>query len=164
MVSGFSRTSFLFDSQIEIDYSIGMPGREAVKAATRTDKPQWLPTPENITTANVCRLSGQRARSACEHVDVMDEKSRRLERRSMVYTEYFVRGTEPTEEWAAHSPAWAPTGTVPATAATGTEAARTSLDSVPDLTRQDPDAGRTGPQHDDVLLRQRPAGDLRRAM
>ena len=48
--------------------------------------------------------------------------------------------TEPTEEWAAHSPAWAPTGTVPATAATGTEAARTSLDSVPDITRQDPDA------------------------
>jgi hypothetical protein len=47
--------------------------------------------------------------------------------------------SEPTEEWAAHSPVWAPTGTVPATA-TGTDATRTGLESVPDLTRRQPDA------------------------
>jgi penicillin-binding protein 1A len=77
---------------------------EFMKAATKSDRPQWLATPPEITTANVCRLSGQLARSACEHVDVMDEKSRRLESRSMVYTEYFVRGTEPTQECSLHQP------------------------------------------------------------
>jgi len=45
---------------------------------------------------------------------------------------------DPTEEWAAHSPAWAATGTVPATAA-GTDTQRASLDSVPDLTAPDAD-------------------------
>lgn len=42
--------------------------------------------------------------------------------------------TEPTEEWAAHSPAWATTGTVPATTTAGADTPRSSLDSVPDLT------------------------------
>jgi hypothetical protein len=41
---------------------------------------------------------------------------------------------DPTEEWAAHSPAWAPTGSVPTTAAGVAEPARSSLESVPDLT------------------------------
>ncbi len=48
--------------------------------------------------------------------------------------------TEPTEEWAAHSPAWATTGTVPATATAGTDSSRSSLDSVPDLPGPDADA------------------------
>jgi MFS family permease len=47
--------------------------------------------------------------------------------------------TEPTEEWAAHNPAWAKTGTVPATAATATDPARSGLESVPDLKVRDPD-------------------------
>ena len=47
---------------------------------------------------------------------------------------------DPTEEWAAHSPAWAATGAVPVTTATGSDAARVGLDAVPDLTRQEPDA------------------------
>ena len=48
--------------------------------------------------------------------------------------------TEPTEEWAAHSPAWATTGSVPATATTASDASRSSLDSVPDLTGPNADA------------------------
>lgn len=65
---------------------------------------------------------------------------------------------DPTEEWAAHSPAWAPTGTVPATPADGPEAARTTLDSVPDLTPPEPDedvwaltSEAYGPQPDVVI-------------
>jgi hypothetical protein len=46
-------------------------------------------------TANVCRLSGKLAADGCESVEVMD-KDGHLVRRSMVYTEYFVRGTQPT--------------------------------------------------------------------
>jgi len=75
-----------------------------MKQATREDRPQWLPAPAGITSASVCRLSGQLARSACEHVDVVADIDRRLERRSMVYTEFFASGTEPTEECALHKP------------------------------------------------------------
>jgi penicillin-binding protein 1A len=74
-----------------------------MKAATRGDKPQWLRVPAGITTASVCRLSGQLARPACEHADVVDDDGN-VARRSMVYTEYFVRGTAPVDECAIHQP------------------------------------------------------------
>jgi hypothetical protein len=52
--------------------------------------------PAEVTTAVVCRMSGKLATEGCEHVEVVDAKGQ-LERRSMVYTDYFARGTEPTE-------------------------------------------------------------------
>jgi hypothetical protein len=66
-----------------------------MKAATRGDKPEWFRPPSGLTTARVCRLSGQLASDGCEDVDVVDDDGS-IERRSMVYTEYFVVGTEPT--------------------------------------------------------------------
>ena len=62
-----------------------------MKAATRGDKPEWFTPPAGVTTANVCRLSGKLATDGCQQVDVVDEDGQ-LERRSMVYTEYFARG------------------------------------------------------------------------
>ncbi len=46
-----------------------------------------------------------------------------------------VTATEPTEEWAADSPMWAATGSVPVSSSTAAtaEAGRSSLESVPDL-------------------------------
>lgn len=45
-----------------------------------------------------------------------------------------VPATEPTEEWAAHNPTWAPTGTVPTTTSTPeADTARPTLSTVPDL-------------------------------
>ena len=58
--------------------------------------------PSGIVTANVCRLSGKLATDGCEHVEVAD-KDGHLVKRSMVYTEYFVRGTEPTTTCLLHS-------------------------------------------------------------
>jgi penicillin-binding protein 1A len=66
-----------------------------MKAATHGDPPQWLIPPPDVTTASVCRLSGQLASDGCQDVEVVN-KTGDTERRSMVYTEYFVRGTEPT--------------------------------------------------------------------
>ncbi len=66
-----------------------------MKAATKNDKPRWLQTPPGIVTADVCRMSGKLATEGCEHADVIDD-SGRLVQRSMVYTEYFASGTEPT--------------------------------------------------------------------
>jgi len=66
-----------------------------MKAATRGDKPDWFTPPSGVTTANVCRLSGKLATDGCQQVDVVDDHGQ-LERRSMVYTEYFAPGTAPT--------------------------------------------------------------------
>ncbi len=67
-----------------------------MKAATKGDKPEWIAAPETVTTAVVCRLSGKLATDGCRDVEVVDAKTGTLERRSMVYTEYFACGTEPT--------------------------------------------------------------------
>ena len=66
-----------------------------MKVATAGDKPEWFKAPSGVTTASVCRLSGQLATAGCEDVEVVG-KNGELLRKSMVYTEYFDRGTEPT--------------------------------------------------------------------
>jgi penicillin-binding protein 1A len=66
-----------------------------MKAATRADKPEWIAPPPGVTTAVVCRMSGQLAGDGCQDVEVVNRDGS-VERRSMVYTEYFARGTEPT--------------------------------------------------------------------
>jgi len=49
----------------------------------------------------VCRLSGKLATEGCEHVEVADTRGQ-LERRSMAYTDYFAKGTEPRERCDLH--------------------------------------------------------------
>jgi len=66
-----------------------------MKVATAGDKPEWFKAPSGVTTASVCRLSGRLATAGCEDVEVVG-KNGELLRKSMVYTEYFDRGTEPT--------------------------------------------------------------------
>ncbi len=66
-----------------------------MRAATHDDKPEWFAPPPGVTTATVCRISGKLATDGCQDVEVENRDGTR-ERRSMVYTEYFARGTEPT--------------------------------------------------------------------
>jgi penicillin-binding protein 1A len=72
-----------------------------MKVATKDDKPQWLSAPSGITTASVCRISGKLAGGGCDDVEVV-EKNGTLRHRSMVYTEYFVNGTQPTTSCELH--------------------------------------------------------------
>jgi penicillin-binding protein 1A len=65
-----------------------------MKAATTNDKADWLLPPPGITTATVCRISGKLATEGCQDVEVVNRDGF-VERRSMVYTEYFARGSEP---------------------------------------------------------------------
>ena len=67
-----------------------------MKVATRGDKPEWLDKPSSVTTANVCRISGKLPNDGCNSVDVVNRDGF-VETRSMIYTEYFVRGTQPTD-------------------------------------------------------------------
>jgi hypothetical protein len=45
---------------------------------------------------NVCRVSGKLPNGGCDHVEVVNRDGG-LEYRSMIYSEYFVKGSEPTE-------------------------------------------------------------------
>ncbi|MEP6918208.1 MAG: PBP1A family penicillin-binding protein [Acidobacteriota bacterium] len=66
-----------------------------MKTATKADKPDWISRPANIVTANVCRLSGKLPNGGCDHVEVVNRDGA-TETKSMIYTEYFVKGTQPT--------------------------------------------------------------------
>jgi len=66
-----------------------------MKAATRGDKAEWIAPPAGITTASVCRITGKLATEGCRDAEVVNTKGE-IEHRSMIYTEYFARGTEPT--------------------------------------------------------------------
>ena len=65
-------------------------------AATKGDPPQAFATPSGISTATVCRLSGKLATKACLEVETVDARGN-VSRRSQVYTEHFVGGSEPIE-------------------------------------------------------------------
>jgi hypothetical protein len=66
-----------------------------MKVATRGAKPEWFTAPAGVTTATVCRLSGKLASDGCQDVETVDDQGQ-LTHRSLLYTEYFSRGTEPT--------------------------------------------------------------------
>ena len=72
-----------------------------MKDATKGDKPTQFQIPKGIVSAQVCRLSGKLPNKGCDAVDVIDDDGN-IETRSMVYTEYFVRGTEPKETCPLH--------------------------------------------------------------
>ena len=71
-------------------------------AATRNDKPDRFPVPATIVPVTVCRLSGKLATDDCRGSVVFDRDGHPTDR-SMVYTEYFVRGTEPIDYCPLHS-------------------------------------------------------------
>jgi penicillin-binding protein 1A len=65
-----------------------------MKTATRGAKPVWLDRPKEIVAVNICRLSGKLPNEGCGNVAVQDSDGM-IENRSMIYTEYFLRGTQP---------------------------------------------------------------------
>ena len=66
-----------------------------MKVATKGDKPDWIARPANVVGINVCRVSGKLPNAGCTSVEVINREGV-TETRSMVYTEYFVTGTQPT--------------------------------------------------------------------
>jgi penicillin-binding protein 1A len=67
-------------------------------AATAKDRSEWFSAPEHITSATICRLSGKLATDGCREATAGDGASGG----SMVYTEYFVQGSEPTDSCPIH--------------------------------------------------------------
>jgi penicillin-binding protein 1A len=71
-------------------------------AATRHDKPDRFTMPATVVPVTICRLSGKLPTDACESAVMFDRDGNPTDR-SMLYTEYFVRGTEPTAYCPLHS-------------------------------------------------------------
>lgn len=77
-----------------------------MKHATAGHPPEWLPRPAGVEAVSVCRLSGQLPAPGCESVEVVRDDGQ-VDVRSMVYTEYFARGTAPVTACPLHaSPSW----------------------------------------------------------
>jgi membrane carboxypeptidase/penicillin-binding protein len=126
-----------------------------MKTATKGDKPDWFQRPPGVVTANVCRVSGKLPNGGCDHVEVVNREGL-IEARSMIYTEYFVKGTQPTTLCPDHlspsfmdrvaglfgggdtnKPVRADEVGLP-TGQTGTTGARQSLAPVPELRPEEP--------------------------
>jgi len=71
-------------------------------AATRNDKPDRFTMPPTVVPVTICRLSGKLPTDGCESAVMFDRDGSPTDR-SMLYTEYFVRGTEPTAYCPLHS-------------------------------------------------------------
>lgn len=69
--------------------------------ATKGDEPDWFSPPRTVTAVKVCRLSGKLPADGCDHAEVVSSDGTR-QVRSQVYTEYFVRGTEPIDTCPLH--------------------------------------------------------------
>ena len=65
-----------------------------MKVATSEEKSDWYKRPRTVTTATICRLSGRLANESCRWSTVV-ERDGYATIGSMVYTEQFVRCTEP---------------------------------------------------------------------
>jgi 1A family penicillin-binding protein len=74
-----------------------------MKIATSGDKPDQFERPANVIAINVCRVSGKLPNGGCDDVEVVTRDGA-LERRSMIYAEYFVKGTQPTTVCPLHEP------------------------------------------------------------
>jgi penicillin-binding protein 1A len=73
-----------------------------MKAATKGHKREWIERPANIIGVNVCRVSGKLPNGGCDNVEVISPDGY-SERRSMIYTDFFVRGTQPTQVCPLHT-------------------------------------------------------------
>ncbi|CAN5462049.1 penicillin-binding protein 1A [soil metagenome] len=72
-----------------------------MKVATKGHKPDWFTRPSNVVGVNVCRLSGQLPNDGCGHIETISNDGS-IEQRSMIYTEYFARGTQPRSACSLH--------------------------------------------------------------
>jgi penicillin-binding protein 1A len=83
------------------ELAVPMWGR-FMAAATRGDKPDRFMMPSTVVPVTVCRLSGKLPTDGCRGAIVFDRDGQATDR-SMVYTEYFVRGTAPDDYCPLHT-------------------------------------------------------------
>ena len=75
------------------DLAVPLWGR-FMATATRNDAPDRFRMPSTVVPVTICRLSGKLPNDSCHGAVVLNDDGEPTNQ-SMVYTEYFVRGTEP---------------------------------------------------------------------
>jgi 1A family penicillin-binding protein len=91
---GFDQPKTIVPNGYAADLAVPIWGA-FMKMATKGDEPDWFDRPADVVAVNVCRVSGMLPNAGCNNVvTVHDDGS--FETRSMVYTDYFVKGTQPT--------------------------------------------------------------------
>jgi penicillin-binding protein 1A len=73
-----------------------------MKEATRNDRDTWFSPPADVTAVKVCRVSGNLPGPNCERAASVSATGE-VAYKNMVYTEYFVRGTEPRQTCVVHA-------------------------------------------------------------
>jgi penicillin-binding protein 1A len=92
---GYDQPRTIIGNGYASDLAVPMWGR-FMKVATAGDEPRWFKAPATVSSANICRLSGKLATDACRNATVTNPDGTESNR-AMVYTEFFVRGTEPID-------------------------------------------------------------------
>ena len=78
-----------------------------MKAATRNDPKTWFEPPRNVVAVDVCRVSGMLPSPGSSNAASVGRNGE-VSYRSMVYTDYFVRGTEPQTTCGVHAAEYFP--------------------------------------------------------
>jgi penicillin-binding protein 1A len=92
---GYDQPRTIIGNGYASDLAVPLWGR-FMKTATQGDEPDWFRPPSTVSSATICRLSGKLPTDACRNATVMAADGTATDR-PMVYTEYFVRGTEPVD-------------------------------------------------------------------
>jgi len=98
---GYDQPRTIMRNGYAADLAVPMWGR-FMMAATHNEEPDWFKPPSDVGSATICRLSGKLATDGCRTAEAIDDEGN-LTIKSMAYTEYFVRGTEPTDYCPLHS-------------------------------------------------------------
>ncbi|HXH24460.1 MAG TPA: PBP1A family penicillin-binding protein, partial [Vicinamibacterales bacterium] len=109
---GYDRPQTIMRNGYAAQLAVPLWGR-FMKAATRAHDPEWFRPPPGITSASICWVSGRLATPACRNAPTVDVNGG-VAIGSTVYTEYFLRGTEPAEYCDVHGFAHGPFETVTA--------------------------------------------------
>jgi 1A family penicillin-binding protein len=99
---GYDQPRTIIANGYAADLAVPIWGR-FMKEATANDEAEYFRAPANIVGIDICRMSGKLATDGC-HDAVTEADDGSLVRKSMVYTEYFVRGTEPIDFCPLHGP------------------------------------------------------------
>jgi penicillin-binding protein 1A len=78
-----------------------------MKAATRGDPDAWFAPPPDVVSVQVCRLSGALPVEGCRNAASMG-RTGEITYKSMLYTDYFLIGTEPRHTCAVHAVEYVP--------------------------------------------------------
>jgi len=92
---GFDQPKTIIGGGYAGEIAVPLWGR-FMKAATRGDRPEWFKTPKSLIGVAICRISGQLPNDGCSDVEVVSDTGE-VSHRSMVITDYFLRGKSPSE-------------------------------------------------------------------